>query len=309
VISNKWFGMNGKQLIQTLLTALIIGGFWFSFIPNCRSAEPTKHPKAKNIESAYSWEQELLALLNKCRIENYLPPLVLDESLTRIAQEHSLEMAKEGIISHDQPSGDLQARMNRAGYFFNVVRENIASSRSINYAHAGFLKSPIHRENILAKDVTHIGISVVRRPYPCEKYVVVTEILAAPHKTYPASIVQNVLVDQIKKLQIEGAITANSDPLLDKMASRSLDSLPVPYDHEKLRNLLSESADECINAGKTDLSRMEVIVQLIRNPKEISFPPSKRQRQAIQYGSAVRQTTDSRNQPAFLVMTLLTVSH
>jgi uncharacterized protein YkwD len=282
--------------------------FKFSFIPDCRAEESSIPSKAKKLESSHSQEQELFALVNKNRIENNLPPLLIDESLMRIAQEHSEEMAKQGLISHDQPSGDLQVRMNRAGYLYEAASENIARSRSIPYAHTGFLNSPIHKNNILAKDVTHIGIGVYRDPGFCEKYLVITEIFAAPRKSYQASAIQDTLVNQIRKLQLQGAVATNSDPLLDKMASQSLDALPVPYNREELRNLLSKSAGELREIGKTDLSKLEVVVQFLEDPREITFPSSKRQGQALLYGAAVRQIKDIRNQPAFLVMTLLGVS-
>jgi hypothetical protein len=287
---------------------LFNGLFDLSFIPDCRSEESSILREAKKIEAGHSQEQELFALINKNRIENNLPLLTIDESLMRIAQEHSEEMAKQGIVSHDQPSGDLQVRMNRAGYLYEAASENVARARSILYAHGGFLKSPVHRKNILARDITHIGIGVSRNPNSCEKYLVITEIFAAPRKSYQASTIQDTLVNQIRKLQLQGAVTTDPDPLLDEMASRSLDSLHVPYNREDLKNLLSASAGELWEIGKTDLSRLEVVVQFLEDPKEITFPSSKRQGQALQYGSAVRQIKDIRNQPAFLVMTLLSVS-
>jgi uncharacterized protein YkwD len=307
--------MRWRLLIQALLLLSSTGVpgpfhefFKLSFISDSRSEESSIASEAKELESSHSWEQELFVLINKYRIENNLPPLVIDESLMRIAREHSVEMAKQELISHDQPSGDLQVRMNHAGYFFEAARENIARVRSINKAHSGFINSAIHRENILARDVTHIGIGVVRNPYPFNEYLVITEIFATPGKSYPASTIQNTLLNQIKKLKLQGAVAVEPDPLLDKIASRSLVSLNVPYNREELRGILSESAGELIEAGKIDLSKLEVVVQLIRNPREIAFPSSRRQGQALLYGSAVRQIKDSRNQPAFLVMTLLSVS-
>jgi hypothetical protein len=280
----------------------------YSFISDCRAETSAIHLTAEKPDSEHSWEQELIALINKDRVGNNLPPLVLDESLMHLAWEHSKEMVNQAIVSHDQPSGDLQVRMNRAGYLFEAARENIAQSRSILQAHAGFLKSETHKKNILAKDVTHIGIGVVRHPYPSDAYLTITEIFAAPRELYPPSAIQDMLIDQIKDLQNRGAVNTIQDPLLDKLASHSLVSLQVPYNRESLKTLLSKSAHEIIEAGNPKLSKLEVVVQVLRNPKDISITASNHHGENLMYGSAVRQIKDIRNQPAFLVMTLLSVS-
>jgi hypothetical protein len=265
------------------------------------------HTPGKN-ELGQIGDQELIALINKVRAEYDLAPLEIDESLMRLAREHSEEMANQTILSHEQPSGNLQARMNRVGYLFEAARENIANTRSLYQAHSDFLKSETHRKNILANDVTHIGVGIARQPYPNDKYLTITEIFATPREKYQLSAIQDILVNQIKDLQNKGASSAIQDPLLDKLASHSLDSLQVPYNCEALKALLSASASEIKAARNPKLSRLEVVVQVLRNPKDISITAFNRRGESLMFGSAVRQITDIRNQPAFLVMALLSVS-
>jgi hypothetical protein len=83
-------------------------------------------------------------------------------------------------------------------------------------------------------------------------------------------------------------------------------SLNIPFSKEDLRNLLSESANEL--EEKMELSRLEVDVQLLRNPKNLSIPAAERQGQAKIYGSAIRQVKDDQNQMAFLVLTLIGIA-
>lgn len=280
----------------------------YPFISDCRAEASDIDQTAEKPESGHSREQELITLINKDRAENNLPPLAIDESLMRLAREHSEDMANKSIVSHDQPSGDLQVRMNRAGYLFEAASENVARSRSIHQAHSDFLKSEKHKKNILAKDVTHIGIGIVQPPYPEDEYLAITEIFAAPRELYSPSAIQDILVNQIKNMRHNGAGATIQDPLLDKLASRSLVSLQVPYNQEALKTLLSKSARELRKAGNPRLSKIEAVVQVLRNPKDIAFPSSSPQSESLTYGSAVRQIKDSHNQPAFLVIMLFSAS-
>jgi hypothetical protein len=78
----------------------------------------------------------------------------------------------------------------------------------------------------------------------------------------------------------------------------------MPYRSEDLRDLLTASAGELPDAEKARLSRLRANVQLVHNPKHVNIPNYAAEGQARSYGAAVRQIQDSRNQSAFLVLTL-----
>ena len=313
--SGEWILMRRNQRSKSLLFCLSLIGLWASLgplrfldLPECRAAGFLMPRESISFDSESTWEQQLLAITNQHRIRQGLPPLILDEALMRVAREHSFDMALQGFISHDLPSGNLQTRLNRAGYLYDVARENVASSRTVFRAHGALLRSPAHKSNIIAEDVTHIGIGVVRYPYPCDQYLYVTEVFATPREEYRPSMVQDQLENRVQALRQQGGGAMDPDPLLDQIASRSLLSLSNPYDRTELRSLLAASANELRENGKSDLSRLEVNVQLVRNPKNLNIPASNREGQAQTYGAAVRQITDNRNQPAFLVLTLIGVT-
>ena len=308
--------MRHNKRIKTFLVCLLLTGFWTSVsllgnlaIPECTAQDLMIPQDSINFDAETSWEQELLSITNQHRIQEGLAPLVLDRELMKIAREHSLDMALQGFISHDLPSGNLQSRLNRAGYLYDVARENVASSRTVSRAHAALLHSPSHKSNINADDVTHIGIGVVRYPYPCDQYLYITEVFATPREEYEPSMVQSQLENRVEELRRQGGGAMDQDPLLDQIASRSLQSLTNPYDKTELRGLLAASASEIQENGKSDLSRLEINVQMVHNPKNLNIPATDREGQAQSYGAAVRQVTDNRNQPAFLVLTLIGVSH
>ncbi len=274
------------------------------FIPYCLSNENLEMRDAASPHPIPSWEQELLAGVNRERLLRQLPPLELDETLVRIARDHSRGMAAQGFISHSQPAGDLETRLGLAGYRYAVARENVASARSVAVAHRLLIDSPAHKGNILATDITKVGIGVIRNPVLCDKYLYVTEVFAAPRTQYRPSMVKNLLENRIRELRRQQG-GMDPDPLLEKLAARSLLSLGTSYDRSELKNLLRTSASELPGSGGTDWTRLEVSVQLLYNPQNIDVPPSSREGPSGRYGAAVRQITDSRNQPAFLVLTLL----
>jgi len=149
---------------------------------------------------------------------------------------------------------------------------------------------------------------VVHRPSPCGRYLYITQLFATPRDAYQPEVVQDMVKDRIRDLQLRGDGTMHPDPTLEKLASHSLLSLKTPYNRTDLRNLLKASASELKEQGETGLSRLEVSVQLLHDPKKLSLPPSRDSRKTRRYGTAVRQITDKRNQPAFLVLTLLGVT-
>jgi uncharacterized protein YkwD len=304
--------MKRKRIAAYLLFALFASGFLSSgnftagsFLPACRSEELPAPAGSDYQESTRQWEEELLGFINQERVRQGLAPLVMDETLMRLARSHSRNMAQQGFISHDQPSGDLVTRMGRAGYLYAVARENVAAARTVSTAHEALLKSPPHKSNMLAGDVTHIGIGIVRYPTSCKEYMFITEVFAAPQDPYDPSMVQNALENRINELRRQGSGAISPDPLLGELASRSLSSLNSPYDRTELRDLLAKSAGELEKDGENELSRLEVQVQVVHNLKNLNIPAAAPSGQNRKYGTAVRQITDNRNQPAFLVLTLM----
>jgi hypothetical protein len=298
--------MRWNQWTGFLLLCLFFGaslGVWV--VPECRSEELSTLNDPSDSYNNVTGERELLAILNQERIRHGLSPLEADETLSRIARDHSHDMARQGFLSHDLPSGNLQIRLNNAGYLYEAARENLASARTVVKAHNALLQSPSHKINILATDVTRVGIGIVRYSHPCDGYLYITEIFTAPREKYEPSMVQNLLENRVKEIRQSGGGEMDPDPLLDELASSSLRSLNVRYDKTELRNLLAASASEWQKNGTAGLSRLEVNVQLLHNPKNLNVPASTREGRAQAYGSAVRQVVDDQNQPAFLVLTLL----
>ncbi len=93
-------------------------------------------------------------------------------------------MAAHGYVGHVSPrTGDVTRRFERAGIRAAVVRENVARGYGPRQIHDSLMRSPGHRANLLADDVTHVGIGVVVGPPPS----------AVPGAPRPIFLVQNFL--------------------------------------------------------------------------------------------------------------------
>ncbi|WP_266214380.1 CAP domain-containing protein [Paraliomyxa miuraensis] len=104
--------------------------------------------------------------LNEARQERGLAPLSWDPEAAAIAEAHSLDMAEHGFVGHKSPTtGGTTDRFLAAGVVARVVRENVALDFGPKGIHDSLMRSPLHRVNILAPDVTHVGIGAVFDPH------------------------------------------------------------------------------------------------------------------------------------------------
>lgn len=104
-------------------------------------------------------------LLNEVRRARGLPMLAWDDRAARVAWAHSADMAKNGFVGHVSPTtGDASARFDAAGITGTVVRENVARGYGPKGIHESLMNSPGHRANLVAPDITHVGIGVVFGP-------------------------------------------------------------------------------------------------------------------------------------------------
>lgn len=110
-------------------------------------------------------EDKLLLLVNQERSSRGLSELSFNPLLRAMAREHSRKMMGENKLAHDFPGYEkLDERAARAGVYFSKIGENVAKSDTfvIRFFHEALLASPEHRENILDKDFTHLGVGIER---------------------------------------------------------------------------------------------------------------------------------------------------
>jgi uncharacterized protein YkwD len=125
-----------------------------------------------------SFEQQVLALVNKERAKRKLKPLQLDPNLTASARYHAADMATDAYFSHDtydkngqRQCGTFERIVKFAGKYFGAMAENISAGDS---SPAGVMQSWMgsagHKANILNKNYTHIGIGYFYNANDKEQY-------------------------------------------------------------------------------------------------------------------------------------------
>jgi uncharacterized protein YkwD len=128
-----------------------------------RSQEQKKEPLSQ-IKDVLTIEKDLLGLVNKERKKHNLPLLRLSPSLSRLARQHSQDMAGHQKLSHSSSSGkSYQERLVEAGFYFISIGENVAFSETYmaEFIHQALMKSLEHRENILNLSFDRLGIGVI----------------------------------------------------------------------------------------------------------------------------------------------------
>ena len=151
-------------------------------------------PKSKPKVSSSNLEKEIHALINKERRKRGLAPLEWDVTLAGIARKHSRDMVERNYFSHTSPDGlDFAYRYKQAGYACsipmgkdiytgaeNILQTNLYDSITKENGRVYYnwnsqekiaettveiwLKSPAHRDNILAPFFRREGLGVVIAP-------------------------------------------------------------------------------------------------------------------------------------------------
>jgi uncharacterized protein YkwD len=112
-------------------------------------------------------EQEIFDLTNVFRKRNNLKPLKWDEATARVAYEHSKDMSENNDFSHTSKKfGSLNDRLKSAKVAFQTAGENIAVKYTDGPAVVeGWLNSKSHRDSILNKEFTNLGVGVYQKYY------------------------------------------------------------------------------------------------------------------------------------------------
>ncbi|MBX3284126.1 MAG: DUF4214 domain-containing protein [Actinobacteria bacterium] len=100
-----------------------------------------------------------LAALNAVRSSQKLPPLTGQSTALAKAQRWSDHMAGTGVLEHSG-GGNVVDTSGLPGWCH--VGENVGYGPSIEWIMGEFMKSPIHRANLLG-NWTHVGVGVAKR--------------------------------------------------------------------------------------------------------------------------------------------------
>ncbi|WP_017930137.1 CAP domain-containing protein [Robiginitomaculum antarcticum] len=119
--------------------------------------------------------------LNIYRAQHGLAPVRLHPQLNVTAQLHSDDQSEMDDASHSSSDGSqLDTRVEAQGYDFRMAAENVACGQlSWDAVFQGWKDSPGHNQNLLAENVTDIGIAMTYKK-DTEYKVFWTMVLGAP---------------------------------------------------------------------------------------------------------------------------------
>ncbi|HTU63414.1 MAG TPA: CAP domain-containing protein, partial [Polyangiales bacterium] len=189
----------------------------------------------------------LLELMNEERVRAQRKPLAQDGRLAAIGLAHSQDMQRHDFIAHTSPStGTAVDRVARAGVRTPVVLENIGRGYSAEEIHRGLIESPGHRENILNRDATHVGIGVVVTEEDQQAAYLVTEVFARfTHKTDLKEATSQLLSGISSEREKRGQKSLQHDGALSQRCERAAASFfqsPLPTKEQVIERLNREAA-------------------------------------------------------------------
>ena len=142
-----------------------VAGLVALILASCATTPPSKTGVAAGVVDV---SYEAVGLINSFRAQNGLGPVSVDPTLVEAARYQAVAMASRDVLSHEV-AGDFTTRMNNAGFVYANATENVgAGHTSVADAINAWIRSPHHRENMLMKDATRIGM--VKADAPQSRY-------------------------------------------------------------------------------------------------------------------------------------------
>ena len=120
---------------------------------------------------------QLLAATNQVRAAKRKPRVQQNPKLMTAAQQYAERMAAEEELSHTIGGLRLAEKAKRVGYAYRRLSENIAYNTDLDgrfVVNEQWMKSKGHRQNLLASDMSQIGIGIAgpskrtKRYYYCQ---------------------------------------------------------------------------------------------------------------------------------------------
>jgi uncharacterized protein YkwD len=162
------------------------GGIYYTQVFGSTKKHPgassSKKPTEREDEAAFEKARaDILKKTNEARAKKDLPALELNAVLTRVANGHSANMAKQEKVAHVLDDKRPGQRIADAGYKYAESAENVATSEDIQVKEIfdAWMESKSHRENILGETFTEIGIGIARGTNGDIYY---TQVFAKPRK-------------------------------------------------------------------------------------------------------------------------------
>jgi uncharacterized protein YkwD len=264
-------------------------------------------PKAQATPRGHGQEQQMFERLNRDRAAHGLSGLKYDERLADIGRAHSTDMRDHGFFDHVSPTfGDLESRVDRAGYKNLVARENLAEGPDVNSAEDSLLASPHHFENMMATDITHVGIGLVQGGVKDPRNLTITQVFAKPSRDESPAEVKSAAQATIRK--------ARQDK---NLPVASINSRLTAFAEEHLRASLGDSEDPDVKSIGVAISKrlakepmsgvkgVSVGGQVLVDSSQFQVPSALLREGPRQYGLSVGEARPPGKRPVMKILVVV----
>lgn len=249
-------------------------------------------------------ERAMFARLNRDRKARGLPPLRFDERLSDIARHHSRDMRDNGFFEHESPNtGDVAARLDAAGYVFITARENLSEAPDVERSQDGLLASPHHFENIMASDITHVGIGIVEGGVRDPRNLTVTQVFARPA---PDEAPERARARILERLDSERGAAGRPRPRRDERLMRLAEEHIATLDEAASPETVDRAGGAIVAAldGKAEGS-LVLGAQVVASSDQVAFSAPMLEAAKCSIGIAARRVKGERGRPALQVLLLV----
>ncbi|HKP59989.1 MAG TPA: CAP domain-containing protein [Polyangiales bacterium] len=125
-----------------------------------------------------------------------LPSLVQHAALDAIAERHCLDMRDHGFVAHESlRTGSPADRVRSAGLTSSLVLENILRGQDLRALEPG--PQSAEQQNLMHRDVTHMGVGVVEASDVHGPLLLVTELFARLDQSLDSSLAEPNLLSEL----------------------------------------------------------------------------------------------------------------
>lgn len=251
-----------------------------------------------------SLERAMHARLNRDRAKQGLAPLGFDARLAAVGRAHSEDMRTHRFFAHESPqTGSLEDRLDRAGYLARVARENLGEGPTVDGTQDALLRSPGHYANIIAKDVTSVGIGIVKGGVGAPENILVTQVFAAPIAPIdPAQAAETVARTIQQARKAAGLKPLPRHPKLDDLARKHVNEIADDLDPSASAAVGAKVTSALSGSG---LRGAVVGTSLFLAPELFEAKGAVLQAQARAVGMATAPARDERGRPAIKLLLIV----
>ncbi len=212
-------GLRGKQQVEITASDRRGSSVLANFPIFCGTEPPRTFkfalaPSDAPRGSSNQIEGRMLELIQDARKSAGLPPLKPEPRLAEVARAHSEDMLRNKFVAHISPTtGSASDRVGPTRLPATMVLENVARAYTAEETHDGFMNSPGHRANILARAATHVGVGVAIGTDAGRDVLFVTQLFVKLNEPADAGRVRENVAGKIAR-----SYRANRSSMLDELA-------------------------------------------------------------------------------------------